>query len=269
MKEFNFNLNIFELRFRIIYSLVCLLLTFLICFEFKIELFYFISKPFLLFKKEFIYINILGPIFIYLKLSFWFSFLVSFPFLYYNFVSFFFKAFYFTIIKLYTIFVGVSLLINLMLYSIIYIIFIDFFLILLFSFERSDITRMFQLHVETTIHQYFYFFNFIIFIYLIILIIPSIFFIILIKIKKQNYNKINNSFRKYAYFILFLLVLLLSPPDIIIQLLIYFIIILYFELYIYLLLFFYQSYCELLPAATVVHLGDGRSVKAVDCKFTE
>lgn len=70
LKETNFSIHIQELKYRSIYYLISFVLTFCICFFFKVELFFLISKIFLNYEQGFIYTSLLDPLIIYLKLSF-------------------------------------------------------------------------------------------------------------------------------------------------------------------------------------------------------
>ena len=92
----NLLINLEELKLKFFYFLFSLLITFLVSFNYKEELLFLVSLPFLNFNKFFIYTGLLDPIFIYLKLSISFSFFLTFPIFVY-FISFFFFVVFLTI----------------------------------------------------------------------------------------------------------------------------------------------------------------------------
>lgn len=94
IKKLNLFINIIELKYRIIYIFFSLIITFIVCFFFKVELFFLISNFFLEFAEGFIYTSLLDPIIIYFKLSFLFTLILILPIIGYMLGFFFIKSFY-------------------------------------------------------------------------------------------------------------------------------------------------------------------------------
>jgi Sec-independent protein secretion pathway component TatC len=94
IKKLNLLINVIELKFRFIYIFFSLIVTFIVCFFFKVELFFIISNLFLQFADGFIYTSLLDPLIIYLKLSFLFTLIIILPIILYILGFFFSKSFY-------------------------------------------------------------------------------------------------------------------------------------------------------------------------------
>ena len=105
-KKLNFIINLNELKYRTFYYIVALFFTFIICFYYKVELFFLICSIFLEYKSGFIYTGLIEPFIIYFKISILFSIILTLPVYFYNF-SFFFSSHFINIIQciLYYIFI--------------------------------------------------------------------------------------------------------------------------------------------------------------------
>lgn len=239
----NFLINFNELKIRSIYYINSYLITFIICFEFKVELFYLISNIFLTnAPKGFIFINLFEPILIYIKLCLVFSFLFTLPIFIYIYSFFIFKCFY----KFYTMYYYFlfSLIYNsfVILNTVFSYIFLPFLFSFLLSFQRQEINQSLPLLLQATLEQYFNFFTYYILIYFVIIIIPYIFLLLLLNgiINKKYF--LNQLFRKYLYIIIIILFLLLSPPDLLLQVLLFPFIILILEIHLYIISILFVIY---------------------------
>ena len=241
-KKTNFYINFIELKLRTIYVFYSLIFTFIICFNYKIELFFLISSSFLKFEEGFIYTSLLDPIIIYLKLSFLFTIIITLPFLGYIYGFFFLKAFsnfylrYFIFYFILIYFTSFFLLISL---SKLILPFIFEFLI---SFQRTEFFGGFNLILQATITQYYTLFFSYLYIFILIIAVPNLYliFIFLGFINKDNFLSYN--FRKYLYLLMTFFFLIFAPPDFLIQLVIFPIIILILEIYIYIITYLYSLY---------------------------
>ena len=100
IKKLNFLINLLEIKYRILYYFISFVITFIICFYFKVELFYLISSIFLFYENGFIYTNLIEPFIIYTKLCFFFALFLTFP----NFIYFLFYFFLKSLFNYYTFF---------------------------------------------------------------------------------------------------------------------------------------------------------------------
>lgn len=241
-KKINFFINFLEFKYRFFYLLLSFLLTFIQCFEYKIELFFFISEPFLNLQEYFIYTNLLDPILIYIKLSLFISIFLISPFFIYLFIFYFFKSLYTIYLYITGYFLLILFLLNIIMYYILFNILFKFLFKFLLTFERNKLTSLFQLHLEATINQYYSFFFLLIDIYIFLFFIPIIiFFLIIFNIIADKFFN-NFLFRKYLYLGVFLIFLIIAPPDLFIQIFIVPLIFLILELYIYIITLFYLLY---------------------------
>ena len=229
----NFLIHWTELKYRVIYYIISFFLSFSICFAFKVELFFLISNIFLNFEHGFIYTGLLDPLLLYLKLSFFFFLVFSFPFFIYFFIFFFFRSFsnfltiyyFFYIFSLYILVISLFILLVTLIFPVLF----EFLL----NFQRTNTLETLELILQATINQYYNFFFSYIKIYLLLIFIPNLFFclILLNFLKKQIF--LNFKFRKYLYLIVFLVFLIFAPPDFFLQLLIFPLIIFILEIFIY------------------------------------
>ena len=241
-KKLNLVINFIELKYRIFYSLCSFVITFIVCFEYKIELFYIIAKSFLEMQEQFIYTGLFDPLLVYFKLSLFSSFILTFPFLFYFIAFFFFKSlptvyivryiwlvlsFYFSILLIYYLF-----------FQLILVYFFEF----LTAFQRNKIFSIFELHLEATIVQYYSLYTSILTVYFLCTLIPLLFlFLVIMNIITEEVF-MEFTYRKYLYIGLIFFVLLISPPDVTIQIFIFPLLVLIIEFYLFLITFSYLIY---------------------------
>lgn len=229
----NFFIHLTEFKYRILYYLLSFVFTFIICFLFRVQLFFLISHIFLNYKTGFIYTNLVDPIVVYIKLSFFFSMLFTLPFFIYLFIFFFLRSFcnFYTLYYFFYIFCLFFLTIVLFVFLLTFI--FPFIIIFLLDFQRLNTFEVLELVLQATMNQYYNFFFSYIKIYLLLIFIPNLFFclILLNFFKKQIF--LNFKFRKYLYLIVFLVFLIFAPPDFFLQLLIFPLIIFILEIFIY------------------------------------
>lgn len=242
IKKINFVINFIELKFRVIYFLISWILTFLICFEYRVELFFSISKFFLRIHGHFIYTGLFDPLLVYFKLSLLFSFFLIFPIFVYLFGFFFFKSFYSRYMYLYLFLINIFYLITIFFYQIVLNFILVFFFQFLLLFQRNSSNTSFQLYLEATIVQYYSLYINIFFIYLTIILIPIIFLLLTILNVITSDYFLSFSYRKYIYLSICILFLLVAPPDITIQLVIFPLLFFTIEIYLYITTFYYLLY---------------------------
>lgn len=242
VKKLNFVINFIELKFRAIYFLISWILTFLICFEYRVELFFSISKFFLRIHGHFIYTGLFDPLLVYLKLSLLFSFFLVFPIFVYLFGFFFFKSFYSRYMYLYLFLINIFYLIAIFFYLILLNFVLVYFFQFLLLFQRNSSTTSFQLYLEATIVQYYFLYINILYIYITIILIPIILLVLtMLKLIKADYF-FSFSYRKYIYISISILFLIVAPPDISIQFIIFPLLFLTIEIYLYITTFYYLLY---------------------------
>lgn len=241
----NFFIHLTEFKYRILYYLLSFVFTFIICFLFRVQLFFLISHIFLNYKTGFIYTNLVDPIVVYIKLSFFFSMLFTLPFFIYLFIFFFLRSFcnFYTLYYFFYIFCLFFLTIVLFVFLLTFI--FPFIIIFLLDFQRLNTFEVLELVLQATMNQYYNFFFSYIKIYFYIILIPNLFFfLILIKfLPKELY--LTYKFRKYMYLMVFICFLIFAPPDFFLQLLILPLLIVILEIFIYFisyLLFLYYLF---------------------------
>jgi len=231
--KLNFLIHLDELKLRALYYIFSFLITFSICFCYRVELLFLISSIFLNFEQGFIYTGLLDPLILYLKLSFFFSLVFTFPFFIYLFIFFFLRSCFnfFTIYYFFYIFCLYFLSISL------FVVLLTFIFPILFAFlldfQRTNSFESLELILQATINQYYNFFFSYIKIYFLLILIPNIFFglILLNLIKKEFF--ITYTFRKYLYLVVFIGFLIFSPPDFFIQVIIFPFVVFVLEVFIY------------------------------------
>ncbi len=243
MKKLNLLINFIELKYRILYSLLNIFLSFIIFFEYKVELFFLISESFLSLQKQFIYTSLLDPLFFYIKITLLATLFIFFPIGIYFFSFFFIKSIYNVYIKIYTVSFFILFSINFFLYFFFFNFLLKFFFNFLLTFQRKKEIILLQLHFEATIQQYFSFFFSLIFICILLIFLPILFFSLTYFTYIKNIFLKKLSFRKYIFIFISSFFLLIAPPDFIIQIIILPLIFFVIELYIYLFFFFYFIIC--------------------------
>ena len=241
-KKSNFSINLIELKFRSIYVIYSLLITFVVCFYFKIELFFFISNYFLDYENGFIYTGLLDPLIIYLKLSFLFAIILSFPVLIYIYTFFFLRSLYSYYLSYFFIFFNIIYFISFFLFLFVSMLILPILLKFLISFQQLDIYSLFGLSLQATITQYYSLFTSYLFIYILLVLIPTVYLGLIFFGILNKRSFINHKFRKYIYLIVILLFLAFAPPDFLLQLVIFPFILLVLEIYIYIITFLYTLY---------------------------
>lgn len=213
VKKSNFSINLIELKLRTFYVIYSLLISFIVCFYYKIELFFFISNYFLLFEDGFIYTGLLDPLIIYLKLAFLFSFLFNIPILIYIYTFFFFRSLYSFYLSYFFFYLIIIYLISAFLFLLLSKLILPVLLEFLISFQQVDFSSVFDLSLQATITQYYSLFISYILVYIVLILIPNIYlaFIFFGFLSKSSF--ITHKFRKYIYLLVILLFLLFAPPD--------------------------------------------------------
>lgn len=209
----NFIINLIELKIRSFYFFYTLFLTFLVCFYYKIELFFLISNFFLQYEKGFIYTSLLDPILIYLKLSILFSFIFTLPVFIYLYGFFFIKSFYTFYLNYFIFYSFLMYIISFILFLALSTLLLPVLLDFLIGFQRNGETVSYVLTLQATITQYYSFFFSYIYFYLILIIIPNIYLLLIFFNILNRKNFLNHSFRKYLYLIAIFIFLIFAPPD--------------------------------------------------------
>lgn len=232
-KETNFLIHLREFKYRIIYYIISFFITFVICFLFRVELFFLISHIFLHYENGFIYTNLLDPLVVYLKLSLFFSFVFTLPFFFYLFIFFFLRS-VFTFYTLYYFFYTFCLyFLTITLFVILLVLIFPVIIIFLLNFQRSNSLETLELVLQATINNYYIFFFSYIKIYFLLILIPNLFFILVLLSIISKASFLTFQFRKYLYLLIFICFLFFAPPDFILQLFILPLILFTLEIFIY------------------------------------
>ena len=241
-KKTNFFINLIELKYRTIYVGLTVLLTFVVCFYYKVELFFLISNYFLRLEEGFIYTSLLDPILIYLKLAFLFSLIFSIPAVIYIYGFFFIKAFYSFYLYFFVFYLLLMYVLSFILFIFLSNLVLPILLDFLIGFQQVEGLNSYSLTLQATITQYYSFFFTYLYLFIILILIPNIYLslIFLGVISKENF--LSNKFRKYLYLIVVLIFLLFAPPDFWIQLMVLPLIFIMLEVYIYIITFLYVLY---------------------------
>ena len=238
----NFLIHLKELKYRFVYFLFSFILTFIICFYFRVELFFLISSIFLSYGQSFIYTGLFEPLIIYFKLSFLFSFFFTFPINFYIFSFFFLRSFYNFYTFYYFFYISCLYFLTILIFILFLILIFPLLIIFLLNFQRSNNLEIFELLLQATINQYYNFFFNYIKIYFLLICIPNIFFLlVLIKLINKEFF-FNYKFRKYLYLNIFIFFFIFAPPDLFLQILILPLIIFILEIFIYFISFFLILY---------------------------
>lgn len=231
----NLEIHFVELKIRMFYFFINFLLFFAISFLYKEELLFLFSYLFLQYETGFIYTNLLDPLIIYVKISFFVSLFLSFPFLIYFFSFFFFRSFnnfyvyffYLYLTSLYMFFLCFFVCEFFLLFPLIF----EFLL----SFQKFD---LFNLILTITLTEYLSFFINLFCVYLILCLLPSLLFLFFLLGWVQINIFFNFKLRLFLYFFLLFFFIIFAPPDFILQALIAPWLIIMLEFFIYFNLFF-------------------------------
>lgn len=220
-----------ELWYKFIYGFLSFLILFCICYFYMDVLIYLLAKNLLLNidSSKFFFSNVSQLFWLYLKISFGVSLIISIPFFGFNCILFFFESFN----KRQRVFFWVSVFLFFLLYILfIYSLFnliIPHILIFFLSFNIQN--ELLTIHFEAKIEEYF---NFILD---IIFFLGFFFFGILLLIFLNFWGIINDRYiylyKRYIYIIFFFISILISPPDIILQIFYICFIILFFEFFFF------------------------------------
>jgi sec-independent protein translocase protein TatC len=242
IKKLNFLINLLEIKYRIFYYFISFFLTFIICFYFKVELFFLISNIFLFYESGFIYTNLIEPFIIYIKLCFFFSLLFTFPNFIYFILYFFFKSFstYYTIF--YFIYILFMYILTVFLFIIFFIIIFPIFLNFIFTYQRTNSFEALELVLQATMLEYYNFFFYCTIFYLFLILIPNLMLILLFLNIFKKELLCNRYFRIYLYLYVIFTFLIFAPPDFFLQLIFLVPIIFLMEIYIYFIYFFLILY---------------------------
>lgn len=201
-----------DLQLKLFYALGSYGLTFMICFHYRINLFYFISSYFILQGKTFIFTKLSSGFWSYLYLTFWASILFITPLVFYLFFFFFLKSLFNFQVKIalcMVCFISV-LLFNTLKWCILKLL----PLILNFFTEFENHSGPLLITLEARIDQYLDFFSNFLFCILTITFLPLMLLGVLACTKK-DYNR--NMLRKYLYTGTLFIFLVVSPPDFVFQ----------------------------------------------------
>ncbi len=221
-----------ELKFRIIYCLVCFFINFICLFLFSEEVIFGLTSCFLNDLGYFINTDILENFYVSFFIAFFLSFLIVFPFILIQFWFFIVSGLFLYENKIY--------LFILILYCSIFLLLlknnflISFIWKLLKNYNIILHWKIFPIFLELSlINLINLIINFIIFI-LVVFIFP------LILILLFSYNIINLNFfliyRKFLYILIYFIICILGLPDLFSQIITFFFICLFFELILFLFL---------------------------------
>lgn len=226
---------ILEIKKRILYSCLSLIITFVIIFYYK-DVTVFLLTKYLLYNMtshRFIFTEVTSMFFVYIKYCFLVSFFFNMPFILFHLLFFFFNSLYLHELKIwFYIILALNILYIISILIIYFLIFpgiLEFFLI----FERNNI--YFPLHFEAKLDR---FLSFLFTIYTSIIFcfeMPVILYIL-------KYTKIIDLIfiikkRKVFYFSFLIISALISSPEIINQLFILLLLIFLYEFWVFLFLF--------------------------------
>jgi Sec-independent protein secretion pathway component TatC len=242
IKKINFIINLLEVKYRFFYYFNSFSLTFIICFYFKIELFFLISNIFLFYETGFIYTNLVEPFLIYIKLSFFFSLLFTFPNFLYYILYFFYKSFFTYYTFFYFIYTLFMYILTISLFIIIFIIIFPLFLNFIFTYQRTNSFEALELVLQATMQEYYNFFFYCVFFYLFLIFLPNLSLILVFLNIFKREILFNRYFRIYLYSFVIFNFLIFAPPDFFLQLIFLIPIIFLIEIYIYFIYFFLILY---------------------------
>lgn len=240
----NLHYHFLEIKIRCFYVTFSTIVTFLICYNFQVELIYLIGKPFLKFQQTFIFLELTEAFYTLLHISSFLTLLVSFPFVFYHLWGFFVPSFYdFERIKInYWCIFFISLLFCEILIT--YFFLLPQICSFLLSFEissgidKSGLHLIPLLNVEFTVRIKSY-------IDLVVRILSTVLFffqiplcIFILYSKKVFHVSHFYMNRKWLYLFSLLLSGLIVPPDVVSQIFLSFVFYLVFEILIFLGLFF-------------------------------
>lgn len=230
-----------ELRLRGVYTLFAGVFTLVVSYMYKYELFYLISKPFLLFSTEFLFFELTEGLYIMIYIVSVISFSVLFPYSLYQFWSFSIPSYYSFERKKFChslwIFIFLFLIEFLFIYWFLFPKLCEFFL----SFEINSLkpqmertpvsiefTPRITSYIKLTIELFIFF--------LLLFQLPFLFVGFFTKNILTSYNLCAS--RKFVFFLCVFFSAFISPPDIISQLILSSVFYILYELIIFIGFFF-------------------------------
>ena len=90
----NIQYHLLEIKLRFFYLIFSLLSTFLVCYNYKIEIVYIIGKPFFELQQTFIFLELTEAFYTLLRISTILTLLIILPFIFYHIWGFFIPSFY-------------------------------------------------------------------------------------------------------------------------------------------------------------------------------
>jgi sec-independent protein translocase protein TatC len=225
-----------ELKIRLIYSFIMLLITVIVCYIYKEPIIYLLIKPLintsqLDIKQYFIFTNLIEIFIMYLKITFIISLYLIIPFILYQIWLFLIPGLYLyekIYLKYILLFLIVMLYIGILLT---YFIIIPFAWNFFLGFETKVDQNLFSIQFEAKINEY-------LLLILNILLTVSfcfqlpIFILLLIDLKLINIQFFYKK-RKIAYIIFLIMAAMISPPDLISQILLVIPLIFFYEVIIF------------------------------------
>lgn len=226
-----FEIHFLEFKYRGIYLFFSYISSFIICFIYKLELLFLISKSFLLLNFGFIYTKLTDPLFMYLKIIVIFAFFSILFNFYYLIFYFFCKSIFNYKIKIFIIFF-IFFYSFTFFYYYIFLYSLPFIFSFFTLFERLDLNFLLIISLEAKLDEYVDFFWFLIFLIFFISHFPLYFLFYILNFQFTDMIIL----RKYFYLFISLIFLIVMPPDFLFQFLFFPIIIFFIELCF---LFFY------------------------------
>jgi sec-independent protein translocase protein TatC len=227
---------IFEIRLRILYTLIASILSLFISYLYKYEIFYLFSKPFLVFSSQFIFLDLTEGLYSMIRISSILSIMTTLPYIIYHIWSFFIPSYYSFERNQVNKFLIISGILFLLEFLFIYWIVFPKFCEFLVSFEMKSLISSqknflmsieFSPRIESYIKLTTQLFSFFLFLFQI----PLIFFIFFIKKLISSYVLCEQ--RKIYFFFSLLISAFFSPPDFISQLLLSSILYIFYEFIIF------------------------------------
>jgi sec-independent protein translocase protein TatC len=204
-----------EIRIRVVYILIAWITVFLLSYCFKLELMYFVSRPFLQFQNKFIFLDLTEAFYTTIQVCIMMSCLCLVPYCLYHFWSFIIPGKYvferLQLFRVYVVFIVLLCIQILCIYTLLFPILCEF----LISFEIKTVHSAVTLELSARIHSYLrlvaHFFITCVFFFQI----PFFFVVLYSKTQLTSFHLCTN--RKFFFFIAVLISAFFSPPDFISQ----------------------------------------------------
>jgi len=231
-----YNKIFLEIKWRCLYIIISWLFLSIICFLFKEQFIYILSKYLLynMSSHRFIFTELTTILTIYLQFIFFCSIYIQIPFIIIHFCYFFLSSFYYSEWRVWLFVHGWSIFLYILSIFISYKFIFPGIIHIFLSFETKNLNIYFPLHFEAKINEFFYLMFRVFFMISFCFQIPIILYILYF----FNIIYLNNiiQYRKIFYIIFLFISAIISPPEIINQLIIFFFIVLLFEILIIILL---------------------------------